>query len=84
MDEDTHILSTQFLQANGIPILVEAWNSSGIRAKSAVFLADTVSEFDNADLRRLLMEQAGLNLEGTVTIARKGDHVFVNFNFVLE
>jgi hypothetical protein len=34
--------------------------------------------------KRFLREQAGLELGEAVTVARKGDHVFVNFDFVIE
>jgi hypothetical protein len=36
---------------------------------------------DDADLQRFLIEQAGIDLGGSVTISRREMHTYVNFAF---
>jgi hypothetical protein len=81
LDPDTFIRSFHFFRINGIPFLLERWNFDGIRASSAVFLSEHVAGMDDAELQAFLIEQAGVDLSGSVTISRRESHTFVNFGF---
>jgi hypothetical protein len=83
VEEDTDILSVHFRRVAGIPILIErwSWRFESLRGSSAVFLNQHVAGIDDGDLQKFLTEEAGVNLAGGVTIARREMFTYVNFAF---
>lgn len=86
IEEDTDILSVRYCRVAGIPILIErwSWRFESLSGSSAVFLNQHVAGMDDSDLQRFLIEQAGVDLAGGVTISRRETHTFVNFAFVAK
>jgi len=83
IEEDTDILSVHFRRVAGIPILIErwSWRFESLGGSSAVFLNRHVAGMDDTDLQRFLIERAGIDLGGSVTIARREMYTYVNFAF---
>lgn len=81
IDDDTRILRTAYLRPADIPVLLEQWSADGVMGLSAILLARDSAGLDDEALKRLLQEQAGLDLSGPVTICRRDGHTFVNFGF---
>lgn len=81
VEPDTHILETQFMRVNGIPLLFETWSWDGILGHSAVLLNEHVERMEDATLLRFLREEAKLDVPGSLTITRRALHTFVNFGF---
>lgn len=64
----------------GIGWMGRSGTARAIRA-TAVFLTEHVAAMDDAKLENILAEQAGLDLNGGVTIILRETHTFVNFAF---
>ena len=84
IEDDTRILKAQYVRVEGIPILLEHWSADGVRGKTAIFLTEHVEKMDDAELRRFFVEKAGVEIEGSVTIVRREEHVFFNFGFEIK
>ena len=81
IEEDTRILSENYLRADEIAMLLEKWSADGVRGSTVVFLTEHVTRMDDATLQQFLTGQ-GLDLGSAgVTIVRREYHVFVNFGF---
>jgi hypothetical protein len=84
IEDDTDILSVRFCRVVGMPFLIErwSWRFEGLRGSSAVFLNEHVFGIDDSELQRFLTAQAGVDLDGGVTVSRREMHTFINFGFV--
>ena len=81
IEEDTRIISANYLRADGIAMLLEGWSADGVSGSTVVFLTEHVARMDDATLQQFLTGQ-GLDLGSAgVTIVRREYHVFVNFGF---
>jgi hypothetical protein len=81
MDPDTRLLFEEYLWIGDIPLVLERWSWDGVRASSAVMLAEHVRKLSAAELVAFLYD-CGIETGTRVTIKRDGDYVFVNFGFV--
>jgi hypothetical protein len=60
---------------------LEKWSSDGVTGISAIFYTEHVAGMSDADLQRFLIEQAGVDLAGSITISRREKYTFLNFGF---
>jgi hypothetical protein len=79
-DEDTFVRAVSFATVGGIPVRFEKWICSDVTGRSAIFLSEDVGAMTNAEIVRILQD-AGVNLCGTITFSRKDTFAFVNFDF---
>jgi len=79
-DEDTIIRTVDFATVNGIPARWETWVFDDMIGRSVIFLSEDVREMSNAEIVSLL-QQAGVDVRGTVTFSRKEIFCCVSFDF---
>lgn len=94
IDEDTKILSEQYHEFDGVPVLEERWHWEGVKATSLVFPTARIAELIVDDGRiktaqellgppRRLMDwlQQHVQIVGQATFKRGDDFCFVNYDF---
>jgi len=79
-DEDTIIRTVDYATVNGIPARFETWVFDDLTGRSIIFLSDDVATLTNAQIVSLL-QQAGVDVRGTVTFSRKDTFCCVSFDF---
>ncbi len=80
IEEDTRIISTQFIEVQSHPVLLEQWSWEGITGMSAVFLTQHVAGLDDSQLLQLLESAVNTNI-GSTTIKKEPVYTFVNYGF---
>jgi hypothetical protein len=81
VDEGTRILSTTYLNQDGYDLLVEQWFWDGITAKSLIFISDQISGQSDLEVENLARRILQIPDETSVTLERKADFTFFNFDF---
>jgi hypothetical protein len=79
-DEDTIIRTVSFATLGGIPVRFETWLFGDMSGRSAIFLAEDVAMMTEPEIVRMLQD-AGVDVSGTVTFSRQDTFCFVNFGF---
>jgi hypothetical protein len=81
IDEDTRILSSEYLKSGDYDLLIEKWFFEGIKAKSLIFISQQVQHLDNSEVENLARDILQLP-EGERTTLKRGDEfTFFNFDF---
>lgn len=81
IDEGTRILATTYLNQDGYDLLVEQWLWDGITAKSLIFISDQVRGQNDLEVENLARRILQLTDEKSVTLERKAEFTFFNFDF---
>jgi len=79
-DEDTIIRTVKFATVGGISVRMETWLFDDMTGRSIIFLSDDVATLTNAQIVCLL-QQAGVDVRGTVTFSRRETFCCVSFDF---
>lgn len=81
VDEDTRIISREFVKVGDLDAVREKWSWEGILGETLIFATGDVKDMDDVALEQLLREQEKLEDNLKVIIKRGERFVFVNFRF---
>ena len=79
-DEDTIIRTVKFATVGGISVRMETWLFDDMTGRSIIFLSDDVATLTDAEIVNLLQD-AGVDVVGTVTFSRRETFCCVSFDF---
>jgi hypothetical protein len=81
IDEDTKILSTEYLCQEGFEMLLEKWFWDGIKGKSLIFVNEQVEKLSDGEVEALSRKILHLDPEAQVTFKRAEGFSYLNFDF---
>ena len=82
VEEDTRVLSRNFLEMAGFEVCHEVWCYEGITAESIIFREDDVSGKSDDEIKELVAANRKVADPASMTFKRTGEFVFCNFNFI--
>lgn len=81
IDEDTRILSTEYLNQDGYDLLIEIWLFDGIKGQSLIFVSPQIATLSEDDIREYSFKFLDLPEQSKWTLKRKQDFTYFNFGF---
>jgi|GEM_PF-5224210 len=81
IDEDTRILSTDYMNRDEHDLLVEIWAFDGIKGKSLIFVSPQISSMTDEAIREYAFHLLGLPENEKWTLKRNDDFTFFNYGF---
>lgn len=81
VDEDITVLFHLEDRWEGYDVVWEKWHLDGVDAESLIFLSDDVKDIPDAELEDKLRKSALFKSNFGITIDRKDEYTFLNFNF---
>ena len=80
-DEGIKVLFESPMKFGNKDILYQKWAMEGIVAESIVFLTDDVNHLEDEEFEEYVKSSDIVNLDSSVTMSRKDQYSFINFNF---
>lgn len=83
-DKDTITVARFEAKLDDIDTLYEKWVWGEIQGESFIFHADDVCHLDDAGLIAFAKESPMVKPDSKITISRKNEFIYLNFNFQLN
>jgi hypothetical protein len=81
VEADTEVKLRKVIQVGDFEALYEIWFWDGITAESLIFLTEDVAGMDEEALTSFVRANAKVSADSSVTIARRDEFTWTNFNF---
>lgn len=83
-ESDTHLASRSAYELAGMPARHEKWSWEGIAGESIVLLSQDAQQHDDETLKQMVREAFSLPQDAPMTLERRDDFTYINFNFVVD
>jgi len=84
VDKDTIITFESIMKFDKYDVLYQMWSFDGINAKSIIFVSSDVESLSDEELKSYVAKSEIVSNKDKITLSRKKDHTFVNFDFEVE
>lgn len=80
-DDDTRILSYQFIRIGDLDARQEIWLWDGIIGKSTIFVSAEVAHLTDDEIWQRVADHLSLDSTSSYTLTRKPDYCLINYDF---
>jgi len=81
VDEDTQIVNSAIWDVQKYQAFHQLWTWNGYIGQSLIFCTDDIKTLSDEELKKLALEFCIDKKQESITLSRKPDYSFVNFNF---
>ncbi len=81
VDSETNIITEYQAKFDKYHILYQKWHWQGIHAESIIFINDEILDFSEDSLIEFVKDSPMIKKHTKLTLTKKENYTFVNFNF---
>ncbi len=84
VEKETTIIFELAAKLDDYDILHQKWSFDGIYAQSIIFVSSDIEHLSDEELKTFVVKSEIISNKTSITLSRKKDFTFVNFDFRIE